>query len=60
MEQNVDIVPGVYEGGFTVWECTMQLLKYLEDIDFDGKDVLDVGCGLGLLGYIIHHPLLHS
>lgn len=24
-----DIVPGVYEGGFILWECTIDMLKHL-------------------------------
>ena len=49
---NTDLVPGLYEGGFKVWECTFDLLKYLEasDIDFTDSNVLDLGCGAGLLG----------
>ena len=49
---NSDLVPGVYEGGLKVWECTYDLLEYLETIDLDWKHcrVLDLGCGVGLLG----------
>ena len=49
---NSDLVPGVYEGGLKVWECTYDLLEYLETIDLDWKhcQVLDLGCGVGLLG----------
>lgn len=47
-----DIIPGVYEGGFKLWECTIDMVNYLvrENVDFDGKNVLDLGCGHGLLG----------
>jgi len=24
-----DLIPGVYEGGFTLWECTLDLLQYM-------------------------------
>jgi predicted RNA methylase len=27
-----DIIPGVYEGGFKVWECTLDLLKYIAEV----------------------------
>jgi hypothetical protein len=27
--ENVDIVPGLYEGGGTVWECSRDLLQYM-------------------------------
>lgn len=45
-----DLLPGVYEGGLKVWECTYDLLEHMLDIDFKGKRVLDLGCGAGLLG----------
>ncbi len=47
-----DVVSGVIEGGFTVWEGTRHLLQHLKklDIDFSGKRVIDLGCGAGLLG----------
>lgn len=47
-----DIIPGVYEGGCKVWECTLDLLKFMSEnnINLEGKKVLDIGCGHGLLG----------
>lgn len=61
-EQNdSDVVPGVYEGGAKVWECTQDLGDYLTTLDsngdavideFVGKSVLDLGCGAGLLGIL--------
>ncbi|XP_044134880.1 histidine protein methyltransferase 1 homolog [Bufo gargarizans] len=49
---NSDLISGVYEGGMKIWECTFDLLRYLEDEDvsFEDKSVLDLGCGAGLLG----------
>ncbi|XP_053313612.1 histidine protein methyltransferase 1 homolog isoform X2 [Spea bombifrons] len=49
-----DLISGVYEGGMKIWECTFDLIKYLEDhdIDLEGKSVLDLGCGAGLLGIL--------
>lgn len=45
----VEVVPGVYEGGFQLWECTLDLLEYMEEyIDFNGKSVFELGCGRGL------------
>ena len=49
-DKTTDIIPGVYEGGFTLWECTIDFLKYMQNIDIKDKFVLDIGCGLGLLG----------
>lgn len=60
-EQNhSDLVPGKYEGGLKVWECTRDLADFLtskNDIDWTNKTVLDLGCGAGLLGLI---PLLQG
>ncbi|XP_069599198.1 histidine protein methyltransferase 1 homolog [Ranitomeya imitator] len=49
---NSDLISGVYEGGMKIWECTFDLIKYFEDedVNFEGKSVLDLGCGAGLLG----------
>lgn len=49
---NSDLIPGTYEGGFKLWECTIDLLKYLSknSVFFNEKSVLDLGCGTGLLG----------
>ena len=48
-----DLVPNVYEGGYEVWECTIDLLNYLHshiEILKQSSSVLDLGCGAGLLG----------
>ncbi|XP_055348300.1 histidine protein methyltransferase 1 homolog [Paramacrobiotus metropolitanus] len=48
-----DIVPKVYEGGFRVWDGACDLLVYLiseSPVDFQGKKVLELGCGAGLPG----------
>ncbi|NXA10557.1 MET18 methyltransferase, partial [Sapayoa aenigma] len=47
-----DLIPGVYEGGLKIWECTFDLMDYFSEaeIQFTNKRVLDLGCGAGLLG----------
>jgi len=48
-----DLESGEYEGGLKVWECTYDLLNYLneqKDACTTQKRVLDLGCGAGLLG----------
>ncbi|XP_078078861.1 histidine protein methyltransferase 1 homolog [Mustelus asterias] len=45
-----DLVPGVYEGGLKIWECTFDLAAYLSAVPLAGRRVLDLGCGAGLLG----------
>ncbi|NWR46162.1 MET18 methyltransferase, partial [Regulus satrapa] len=49
-----DLIPGVYEGGLKIWECTFDLMEYFSEaeIGFTNKTVLDLGCGAGLLGIV--------
>ncbi|XP_065602987.1 histidine protein methyltransferase 1 homolog [Cyrtonyx montezumae] len=49
-----DLIPGVYEGGLKIWECTYDLMDFLSEaeIQFANKSVLDLGCGAGLLGIV--------
>ncbi|KAL4720287.1 hypothetical protein ACJJTC_010137 [Scirpophaga incertulas] len=53
-ENNSDLLPGKYEGGFKIWECTHDLIKYLvkheESITLKDRHILDLGCGAGILG----------
>lgn len=53
-EYNSDLIPGTYEGGYKLWECTIDLLDYLSKniLLFHKKSVLDLGCGTGLLGIL--------
>ncbi|KAK3870247.1 hypothetical protein Pcinc_024511 [Petrolisthes cinctipes] len=48
--EHSDLVPAVYEGGLKIWECTWDLLQFLatSDLTFDGKRVLELGCGAAL------------
>lgn len=58
---HTDLVPAVYEGGLKVWECTIDLIEYLDEkkVDFKEKRVLEVGCGAGLAGiYALGHGAL--
>ncbi|XP_059373317.1 histidine protein methyltransferase 1 homolog [Carassius carassius] len=54
LTQKSDLISGVYEGGLKIWECTYDLLEYIDDAGetFAGKRVLDLGCGAGLLGIL--------
>ncbi|NXD23177.1 MET18 methyltransferase, partial [Spelaeornis formosus] len=49
-----DLIPGVYEGGLKIWECTFDLMDFFSkaEIEFTNKTVLDLGCGAGLLGIV--------
>ena len=47
-----DLIPGTYEGGLKAWECAFDLVRFLSEtgVDFSGKSVLELGCGVGLPG----------
>ena len=47
-----DLISGVYEGGLKVWECTFDMVDYLQQIDMSGKSVIELGCGQGLPGIL--------
>ena len=54
---NSDLIPGVYEGGLKIWECSRDLVSYLERHWANHRPtssrrmrVLELGCGAGLPG----------
>lgn len=53
-KEHSDLIAGKYEGGLKIWECTYDLIQYLEEneteIKLESKNVLDLGCGAGILG----------
>ena len=50
MLASTDIIPSVYEGGFKTWECCLDLIRHLNFELFNGRNVLELGCGSGLPG----------
>lgn len=42
------------KGGLKIWECSYDLARYLSEnnIEFQNKFVLDLGCGTGIIGLI--------
>jgi hypothetical protein len=54
-----DIIPGVYEGGFQLWECEVEFLKWIVgDEQMMGRvkkasRVVEIGCGHGLVGVLV-------
>ncbi|XP_046833059.1 histidine protein methyltransferase 1 homolog [Vespa crabro] len=61
--QHSDLIPAKYEGGLKIWECTYDLVEYIiqENIKFETKLVLDLGCGVGIIGLIslLNGALVH-
>lgn len=47
IEAPSDLVPRVYEGGLKTWECSIDLVEYLDSTrlpeGFRGGDILEVG-----------------
>lgn len=52
-----DVLTGVYEGGFKVWECAIDLIQYLvlngDHQRWTSTTVVEAGCGVGL-------PAIHA
>jgi hypothetical protein len=61
---STDLVPGVYEGGMKVWECSIDLCQWLSDNPYilpNRGYVLELGCGHGLPGcWIVANALRQS
>ncbi|CAL1287897.1 unnamed protein product [Larinioides sclopetarius] len=55
-EKTSDLVPGKYEGGLKVWECSIDLAQYLADNKCiqENHYVLELGCGIGLPGLVAY------
>mmetsp|Transcript_6546 Transcript_6546/g.11529 ORF Transcript_6546/g.11529 Transcript_6546/m.11529 type:complete len:275 (-) Transcript_6546:5825-6649(-) len=55
--EKTDVQKGVYEGGFKLWECSIDVARYLESegssFMHSSKLVLDLGCGHGLPGVYV-------
>ncbi|KAF0273075.1 hypothetical protein FOG51_01951 [Hanseniaspora uvarum] len=46
-----DLLRNVYEGGLTTWECSIDLVKYLDSLNGEidnNKDIIELGCGTAL------------
>ena len=50
-----DLVPGQYEGGLKIWECSEDLVSFLTQTrvaGLEGRRVLELGCGAALPGLL--------
>uniref|UniRef100_A0A915JXA9 protein-histidine N-methyltransferase n=1 Tax=Romanomermis culicivorax TaxID=13658 RepID=A0A915JXA9_ROMCU len=49
-----DLLPGEYEGGLKIWECSIDLGRYISRLDskvkLANKNVVELGCGAGIPG----------
>jgi hypothetical protein len=57
IDKDLDLISGTYEGGYKVWECSIDLLTYM----IENKDslppiatssVIELGCGHGFPGIV--------
>lgn len=53
---HTDLIPGKYEGGLKIWECSIDLATYLVENSsiIKGYTVLELGCGAGLPGIVAY------
>ena len=60
---NYDLIPGEYEGGSKLWECSIDLAQYIVSVSVRGS-VLELGCGHGVPGMCALlqgcHPVVFS
>lgn len=56
LDKDLDIIPGKYEGGYKVWECTIDLVVHIIELVHSNQlyqtSVLELGCGNGYPGII--------
>lgn len=63
--QNTDLLPGVYEGGLKVWECSIDLCRHLalhcDELLAEGSKILELGCGHALPScFLLREGLLRN
>lgn len=54
VSNKTDLIPGKYEGGLKIWECSLDLLKFLQNkfihTNLSNIYTLELGCGHGFPG----------
>lgn len=59
IDQTSDIIPGVYEGGYKVWECSLDLAQFMLHDNWNrilpspsSSSAIELGCGHGVPGMV--------
>ncbi|GAA6023690.1 hypothetical protein JCM10207_008750 [Rhodosporidiobolus poonsookiae] len=71
IDEQTDLIKGVYEGGLKTWECSLDLVDCLDERRFAGeeelnsprvrgKSVLEVGCGTAVPSCAVFARLLNE
>lgn len=59
LDRDSDIISGVYEGGYKIWESSVDLASYIltnaDSMNLSQSSVLELGCGHGLPGLAALH-----
>ncbi|KAL1693170.1 hypothetical protein GGG16DRAFT_49839 [Schizophyllum commune] len=70
-----DLIPGLYEGGLKTWECSLDLVDYLDGLtpasegtsagaagicNWAGKRVLEIGCGTAIPSLYLLHEIFQD
>ncbi|KAJ7587047.1 hypothetical protein C8J56DRAFT_90802 [Mycena floridula] len=62
-----DLIPGVYEGGLRLWECSLDLVDYLDGLKdkqdyagIHGEQIIEIGCGTAIPSIYLLHELFNS
>lgn len=61
--EDSDVVQNQYEGGLKTWECSIDLLQFLNEKKVGSEvvsKVLEIGCGSGLPGIFCYKQFLRS
>ncbi|KIM32752.1 hypothetical protein M408DRAFT_20108 [Serendipita vermifera MAFF 305830] len=57
-----DLIPDIYEGGLKTWECSIDVVEYLSQLEdtLQGKTMLEVGCGTAIPSAYLLQTLFSS
>ena len=53
--EKYDVIKGVNEGGAKIWECSIDLMEYMQETGaLKDKLVMELGCGIGMPGLLAY------